>query len=155
MAITKNDIKARFKGYLQQGEDFYLRAKRHFEELFRKQLLGTDVFVWEYATGLYEPFKIYYTTADFLDEMRSFEAKRKEEHQRELEKLWSMEQEVEAAKLRAGIMEAIDEKLSKKVSLQRSPMTLVLVYFSFLGCRIWWRELELRYRLLGVDSLIY
>jgi hypothetical protein len=87
--------------------------------------------------------------------MRSFEAKRKEEHQRELEKLWSMEQEVEAAKLRAGIMEAIDEKLSKKVSLQRSPMTLVLVYFSFLGCRIWWRELELRYRLLGVDSLIY
>lgn len=111
MALTREEIESRFRDYVDQGQEFCERAKRHYEAMFGEEALGPNILIREYAKGLRELDKIYKKTADLLADVESSETIRKEEHQRELKKLQIMEGNLAAVTAKAGTMEALSQEV--------------------------------------------
>ncbi|PMD14320.1 hypothetical protein NA56DRAFT_664859 [Hyaloscypha hepaticicola] len=113
MALTREEIEARFRDYVDQGQQFCERVQQHYDAMFGEDTLGPSILIREYAKGLRELDKIYKKTADLLADVASSETIRKEEHQREMKRLQNREEELAAATERARTMKALCQEFSK------------------------------------------
>ena len=114
--MTREEIESRLADYLQQGEAFCTRATIRYEALFGDQALGTNVLIMEYSRGLKELIKLYYKVGDRLDELRSFEAKAKLEHQEAMKQL---QEALEAVRRDHEDKAAANQNLSDEVGFAK------------------------------------